>query len=71
EIDLGEGQLIEAREQLSRYHRVAAESATSLALGIEIEQGLNDEGAVRRFGILLLAKFPQSIQAKEYRASMH
>ncbi|MGS0681798.1 type IV pilus biogenesis/stability protein PilW [Shewanella sp. 125m-7] len=71
EIDLEEGEYVDAREQLSRYHRVTAESATSLSLGIKIEQGLNDENAVRRFGILLLAKFPQSIQAKEYRASMH
>ncbi|GIU09689.1 type IV pilus biogenesis/stability protein PilW [Shewanella sp. MBTL60-112-B2] len=71
EIDFEEGKYAEAREQLSRYHRVAAESAGSLALGIKIEQGLNDQEAVRRFGILLLAKFPQSVQAKEYRASMH
>ena len=71
EIDYEEGRYAEAQEQLSRYHRVAAESATSLALGIKIEQGLSDDDAVRRFGILLLAKFPQSVQAKEYRASMH
>ena len=71
EIDYEQGRYAEAKAQLSRYHRVALESATSLALGIKIEQGLNDEEAVKRFGILLLAKFPQSIQAKEYRASMH
>lgn len=71
EIDYEQGRFAEAREQLSRYHRVAAESAGSLALGIKIEQGLKDEEAVKRFGILLLAKFPQSVQAKEYRASMH
>lgn len=71
EIDVETGDYLKARTQLVRYHRVVAESAESLTLGITIEQGLNDVDAARRFGILLLAKFPASIQAKQYRASMH
>lgn len=71
EIDVETGDYLNARAQLVRYHRVVAESAESLTLGIKIEQGLNDLDAARKFGILLLAKFPASIEAKQYRASMH
>jgi len=71
EIDVETGDYLNARAQLVRYHRVVAESAESLTLGINIEQGLNDLDAARKFGILLLAKFPASIEAKQYRASMH
>ena len=56
---------------LARYHRFIAKSAESLTLGVTIERDLNDEDAARKFGILLLAKFPSSIEAKRYRASMH
>ncbi|QQX81708.1 type IV pilus biogenesis/stability protein PilW [Shewanella sp. KX20019] len=71
EIELEAERYIEARARLTRYHKVAVESPISLALGIEIEQGLKDDDAVRKFGILLLAKFPSSPQAKQYRANMH
>lgn len=71
EIDLELGRYTEAKKGLARYHRVVPESAQSLALGIKIEQGLNDSEAVKKFGILLLAKFPASYEAKQYRASMH
>lgn len=60
-----------AREQLARYHRVASESAESLALGIKIGRAANDLEAVKRFGILLIAKFPASPQAKNYRANLN
>ncbi|WP_076410775.1 type IV pilus biogenesis/stability protein PilW [Shewanella sp. UCD-KL12] len=70
EIDVETGDYSNARAQLARYHRVVAESAESLTLGIKIEQGLNDLDAARKFGILLLAKFPASVEAKQYRASM-
>ncbi|KIO36346.1 type IV pilus biogenesis/stability protein PilW [Shewanella sp. cp20] len=71
EIELDLGNYSAAKKGLARYHRVVPESAQSLALGIKIEQGLNDPEAVRKFGILLLAKFPASNEAKQYRASMH
>ncbi|BAJ01344.1 fimbrial biogenesis and twitching motility protein, putative [Shewanella violacea DSS12] len=70
EINVDTGDYLKARTQLLSYHRVIAESAESLTLGIKIEQGLNDLNAARKFGILLLAKFPASVEAKQYRASM-
>ncbi|MFQ6371394.1 type IV pilus biogenesis/stability protein PilW [Shewanella sp. YIC-542] len=60
-----------AQTQLDRYHKVAVDSAMSLALAVKIARGLHDIEAAKRFGVLLLAKFPQSPQAQEYRASMH
>jgi type IV pilus assembly protein PilF len=60
-----------ASEHLARFHGVAAQSAASLAMGIKIEQGLNNDAAAKKFGILLLAKFPASPEAKQYRASLH
>lgn len=71
EIELEAKRYLEARFRLSRYHKVAVESPISLALGIEIEEGLNNDDEVKKFGILLLAKFPSSPQAKQYRANMH
>lgn len=60
-----------ARNELARYHRVAIESAQSLALGIKIEQGLHNTDAAKQLGITLLAKFPASEQAKQYRANFN
>ncbi|MEI6859182.1 MAG: type IV pilus biogenesis/stability protein PilW [Shewanella sp.] len=71
EIDFDTGDYLKARTQLVRYHRVVAESAESLTLGIKIEQGLDDTDAAKKFGILLLAKFPASVEAKQFRASMY
>ncbi|MCE9679223.1 type IV pilus biogenesis/stability protein PilW [Shewanella sp. AS1] len=71
EIDLEQGDFIDAQKGLSRYHSIVPETAESLALGIQIERSLNDTEAEKRFGILLLAKFPASQEAKQYRASMH
>ncbi|MCG9697213.1 type IV pilus biogenesis/stability protein PilW [Shewanella sp. Isolate11] len=71
EIELELGNYTEAKNGLARFHRVVPESAASLGLGIKIEQGLNNSEAVKKFGILLLAKFPTSNEAKQYRASMH
>ncbi|NKF50002.1 type IV pilus biogenesis/stability protein PilW [Shewanella sp. WXL01] len=60
-----------AQKYLSYYHKLSGETAESLALGIKIERELNNIEAAKRLGILLIAKFPQSKQAKEYRANMH
>jgi type IV pilus assembly protein PilF len=59
-----------AQEQLALYHRVINQSSQSLALGIKIEQALSDYDAAKQFGIILLAKFPASTQAQEYRANL-
>ncbi|WP_025821981.1 type IV pilus biogenesis/stability protein PilW [Shewanella marina] len=60
-----------ARTIMNRYNRVIPQSPQSLALEIEIERGLKNASAVKRLGITLLAKYPTSPQAKQYRASMH
>ncbi|QYJ79833.1 type IV pilus biogenesis/stability protein PilW [Shewanella acanthi] len=71
ELDLSLNDYLQARNQLARYHQVAAQSPESLALGIKIEQALNDDAAVQRFGIILMAKFPSSLQAKQYRVNLN
>ncbi|MDF0534833.1 type IV pilus biogenesis/stability protein PilW [Shewanella yunxiaonensis] len=71
EMELGQGNYQAAKVQMDRYHRVAMDSALSLALAIKIARGLHDSEAAKSYGVLLLAKFPTSPQAKEYRASMH
>lgn len=64
------GEPTQARKELARYHQVAPQTPESLALGIQIEQAVNDDAAVKQFGILLLAKFPASPQAKQYRVNL-
>ncbi|MCW3171182.1 type IV pilus biogenesis/stability protein PilW [Shewanella subflava] len=71
ELDMEASDYASARDTLARYHQVANETAESLALGIKIEQGLGDINAMKRFGITLIAKFPASPQAQEYRANLH
>ncbi|MFB2648933.1 MULTISPECIES: type IV pilus biogenesis/stability protein PilW [Shewanella] len=71
ELGVDKGDYIDAQNQLARYHQVAAQTPESLTLGIKIEQALNDDAAMKRFGILLLAKFPASPQAKQYRVNLH
>ncbi|QDF66498.1 type IV pilus biogenesis/stability protein PilW [Shewanella sp. SNU WT4] len=70
EIPLAQQDFVEAKQSLGRFQRVAADTPQSLELGIRIEQGLNDSEAAKRYGIQLLATFPSSNQAKEYRNSL-
>jgi type IV pilus assembly protein PilF len=70
ELALLDGNYSMAREQLAHYHNRINESPQSLALGIKIEQAVSDFDAAKRFGIVLLAKFPASTQAQEYRANL-
>lgn len=70
ELAFEQGDPIQARSELARYHQVAPQTPESLALGIQIEQAVNDDAAVKKFGILLLAKFPASPQAKQYRVNL-
>ncbi|WP_417762136.1 type IV pilus biogenesis/stability protein PilW [Shewanella sp.] len=60
-----------AKRMLQQYNKVATMSAQSLATAIKIENGLGDVEAAKRNGVLLLAKFPSSPQAKAYRTQMH
>ncbi|MBV7317121.1 type IV pilus biogenesis/stability protein PilW [Shewanella sp. NIFS-20-20] len=71
EIALQQDNYSQAKQSLKQFQRVAADTPQSLELGIRIELGLNDPEAAKRYGIQLLATFPSSNQAKEYRASLH
>lgn len=70
ELALQDADYALAREQLALYHRMINESPQSLAMGIRIEQAMSDFDAAKQFGIMLLAKFPASTQAQEYRANL-
>ncbi|MBY5992827.1 type IV pilus biogenesis/stability protein PilW [Ferrimonas balearica] len=61
----------EARKYLSRYHDNGNESPDSLLLGVELALDANDTDAARRYGVLLLAKYPGSEQAKTYRTKYY
>lgn len=71
EIALDSQDYLAAKQTLERLHTVVPQSAQSLALGVEIERQLNNTDASSRYGILLLAKFPASPEAKAYRASLN
>ncbi|RLV59933.1 type IV pilus biogenesis/stability protein PilW [Parashewanella curva] len=70
-IQLTLEQLPAAKAKLEQYHRVAIATPLSLQLGIDIARAQNDNDAVKHYGLTLLAKYPKSQQAKQYRASMH
>ncbi|QSX34836.1 type IV pilus biogenesis/stability protein PilW [Shewanella avicenniae] len=71
ELEQSVGNYREAKAVLQRYDKVATMSPESLALAVKIEMGLGNTDAAKRNGVLLLAKFPQSPQAKAYRTQMH
>ncbi|WP_035387366.1 type IV pilus biogenesis/stability protein PilW [Ferrimonas senticii] len=63
--------LADSRSYLERYHQSGQQSADSLWLGAELEFAANNTDAARRYGVLLLAKFPASTQAKAYRTKYY
>lgn len=71
ELTRDQGDLVGARQIMARYHQVVGESPESLAFAIKIEQEIGDTTAMKDLGIRLIAKFPSSSQAKEYRANLH
>ena len=71
ELELASRNFKAAKRMLQQYNKVATMSAESLATAIKIENGLGDREAAKRNGVLLLAKFPKSPQAKAYRTQMH
>ncbi|BDY06351.1 type IV pilus biogenesis/stability protein PilW [Ferrimonas sp. YFM] len=58
----------QARSALSQFHGTAVATAPSLWLGVEIERRAQQWQAARQFGAQLLVKYPDSEQAKAYRA---
>ncbi|GAA4896839.1 type IV pilus biogenesis/stability protein PilW [Ferrimonas pelagia] len=71
ELSFNAQQWNEARSYLERYHQSGHESPSSLLLGAELEFGVQNTDAARRFGVLLLAKYPDSEQAKTYRTKYY
>lgn len=64
-------QSAKARKYLGRYHDSGNESPQSLLLGVELALEAEDTDAARRYGVLLLAKYPASEQAKTYRTKFY
>ena len=60
---------LSARAYLQRYHAIAPRTPQTLWLGIRIERHLGGDDAVASYGMLLLAKFPDSDEAQLYKAS--
>ncbi|MCC4834739.1 type IV pilus biogenesis/stability protein PilW [Shewanella sp. 1_MG-2023] len=71
DLAIAESDYDAAKTNLQRFHRVAQQTPESLALGIKISRELADDEALQRYGITLIAKYPASEQAKEYRATLH
>ena len=61
----------DANEWLKRYHGIAFQSPESLMLGVDIAKKMNNRALEQQYGLTLIAKFPKSSQAKQYKASMH
>lgn len=64
-------QYSDANNWLSRYLNVALPSPETLMLGVDIAKKMNDRALEKQYGLTLIAKFPKSSQAKQYKASMH
>ncbi len=71
ELKFAAQQLPAARSYLGRYHSNGNESAASLWLAAQVEFAANNTDEARRFGVLLLAKFPTSAQAQAYRTKYY
>ncbi|MCP5143410.1 MAG: type IV pilus biogenesis/stability protein PilW [Gammaproteobacteria bacterium] len=56
-----------ARGFLQRYLEIASHTASSLWLGIRVEQALNNRDAVASYGLLLNRNYPDSEEARRFR----
>ncbi|GAA5191107.1 type IV pilus biogenesis/stability protein PilW [Ferrimonas gelatinilytica] len=70
-LDFAAGRIEPARRHLKRYHQYGDESADSLLLAAELAFQSHNADEARRYGVLLLAKFPGSEQAKTYRTKYY
>lgn len=64
ELQYQSGEYLSARGYLQRYANVARHSASSLWLGIRIEDQLGDEDALASYALALKSNFPDSDQAR-------
>ena len=69
QLSYNHGRHLPARGYLQRYVAVAKHTATSLWLGIQIEQQLGDKDAVSSYALQLRNNYPDSEQANKLRES--
>lgn len=70
EISYANGNYLSSRGYLQRYHAVAPVTPAMLWLGIRVERKLGNKDAVSSYVMLLDGDFPDSDEAKKYRASL-
>lgn len=68
ELNYAQGNYLQARTFLQRYHPQAGYSPASLWLGINIEKALGDSRLRREYADLLLSKFSASKEAQRLRS---
>jgi type IV pilus assembly protein PilF len=64
-VSYDSGSYLSARAYLERFRDVAAYTAESLLLGVEIERRLGDTGQAASYEMLLRARFPDSEQVQQ------
>lgn len=69
QISYDQGNYLSARGYLQRYLEIAEHTASSLWLGIQIEQQLGDKNTVSSYVLLLKNNFPNSKEADQLRNS--
>lgn len=69
ELQYESGEYLSARGYLQRFTQVARHNASSLWIGIRIEDKLGDQDTVSSYALSLKSKFPDSEQAKLLRES--
>ncbi len=62
---LRQGRIAEAEKTMNRYEAVARPTAQSLLLGYRLAKARGDLPAARRYGGILIKRFPDSPQAQE------
>ena len=67
QLSYDQGNYLSARGYLQRYLEIASHTATSLWLGIQIEQQLGDKNIVSSYALLLKNNFPNSKEAELLR----
>ena len=68
DMSYAEGDYAQAKSYLSRYHARAGFSPQSLWLAMSIEQALGDEAARQVYADILLSRFGESNEARQFRS---
>jgi Tfp pilus assembly protein PilF len=67
DMSYAEGDYAQAKSYLSRYHSRAGFSPQSLWLAMSIEQALGDEAARQVYADILLSRFGESNEARQFK----